>query len=48
MTRTQRRAHLLIWLVLAPIVVGGVVLAVVLRPPPALEPASEIRGEVSR
>lgn len=42
MTRPQRRAHLLIWLVLAPVLVGGVVLAVALRPPPALEPVREV------
>jgi len=32
MTHTRRRAHLLLWLILAPLALAGLVLAVVWRP----------------
>lgn len=38
MTRTQRKAHLLIWLLLAPIAIAGVTLLVLNAPPTALQP----------
>ncbi|MEX0643665.1 MAG: hypothetical protein WD076_00015 [Parvularculaceae bacterium] len=39
MKRPHRRAHLLIWLVLAPVVLAGVALALKARPP---EPVADI------
>ena len=35
MTRAQRRTHLLIWLLLAPLAIAGVALLVLNSPPPA-------------
>lgn len=37
MTRAQRRAHLLIWLLLAPLAIAGIALLVNNAPPPALQ-----------
>ena len=38
MTRAQRKAHLLLWLVLGPVALTGLVLAVLWRPPEPVQP----------
>lgn len=38
MTRTQRKMHLVLWLVLGPAALTGLVLAVLARPPIPVQP----------
>jgi hypothetical protein len=39
MTESQRRVHLIVWLILGPVAVAMVIVAIVARPAPALGPA---------
>lgn len=40
MTGGQRKVHVILWLVLGPIALAGLVAAVLLRPEPAVQPGT--------
>ncbi|XAL99556.1 hypothetical protein OT109_18500 [Phycisphaeraceae bacterium D3-23] len=48
MTPTQRKAHLLLWLVIGPIALVGLLLAVMWRPPVPVQPGVAPGAEASQ